>query len=264
MNKENYIAAISKLAQLYGDEGARELMNFIEITLRRIDDEDIDKLSKSAIVEFKITIEHEDGKMLEDYVTLANDGKDLVIIQEILKAEAEAKAKAKVKAKDSIPLQIGIMLDNKGIMTALEAVTDEKQKLCDQEPYSKILDKAMDIEEAEQNSKKKDLSRILNKLFTVSKVPKSLSKEEIKKILNEFNAIAGEKAYHEILRDSIKIKRNMNFNIELTKNNLTEEQKAEEQTVEEQRANITMSKGASNGASSSTNKNPSAMQTDER
>lgn len=257
MNKENYIAAISKLAQLYGDEGARELMNFIEITLRRIDDEDIDKLSKSAIVEFKITIEHEDGKMLEDYVTLANDGKDLVIIQEILKAEAEAKAK--VKAKDSIPLQIGIMLDNKGIMTALEAVTDEKQKLCDQEPYSKILDKAMDIEEAEQNSKKKGLSRILNKLFTVSKVPKSLSKEEIQKILNEFNAIAGEKAYHEILRDSIKIKRNMNFNIELTKNNFTEEQKAEEQ-----RANITMSKGASSGASSGTNKNLSAMQTDER
>lgn len=253
MNKENYIAAISKLAQLYGDEGARELMNFIEITLRRIDDEDIDKLSKSAIVEFKITIEHEDGKMLEDYVTLANDGKDLVIIQEILKAEAEA------KAKDSIPLQIGIMLDNKGIMTTLEAVTDEKQKLCDQEPYSEILDKAMDIEEAEQNSKKKGLSRILNKLFTVSKVPKSLSKEEIQKMLNEFNAIAGEKAYYEILRDSIKIKRNMNFNIELTKNNFTEEQ-----TVEEQRANITMSKGASNGASSGTNKNPSAMQTDER
>ena len=253
MNKENYIAAISKLAQLYGDEGARELMNFIEITLRRIDDEDIDKLSKSAIVEFKITIEHEDGKMLEDYVTLANDGKDLVIIQEILKAEAEA------KAKDSIPLQIGIMLDNKGIMTTLEAVTDEKQKLCDQEPYSEILDKAMDIEEAEQNSKKKGLPRILNKLFSVSKVPKSLSKEEIQKILSEFNAIAGEKAYHEILRDSIKIKRNMNFNNALTEKNFAEEQKAKER-----RAKITMSKGASSGALSGTNKNPSAMQTDER
>lgn len=247
MNKENYIAAISKLAQLYGDEGARELMNFIEITLRRIDDEDIDKLSKSAIVEFKVTIEHEDGKMLEDYVTLANDGKDLVIIQEILKAEAEA--------KDSIPLQIGIMLNNEGIMTDLEAVTDEKQKLCDQEPYSEILDKAMDIEEAEQNSKKKGLPRILNKLFSVSKVPKSLSKEEIQKILSEFNAIAGEKAYHEILRDSIKIKRNMNFNNALTEKNFAEEQKAEER-----RAKITMSKGASSG----TNKNHSAMQTDER
>lgn len=252
MNKENYIAAISKLAQLYGDEGARELMKFIEITLRRIDDEDIDKLSKSAIVEFKITIEHEDGKMLEDYVALANDGKNLVIIQEILKAEAEA------KAKDSIPLQIGIMLNNKGIMTDLEVVTDEKQKLCDQEPYSEILDKAMDIEEAEQNSKKKGLPRILNKLFSVLKVPKSLSKEEIQKILSEFNAIAGEKAYHEILRDSIKIKRNMNFNTVCDTKNPTEER----------RTNITMSKGAlngaPNGASSGTNKNFSTEQTDER
>ena len=103
----------------------------------------------------------------------------------------------------------------------------------------------------------------MNKLFSVSKVPKSLSKEEIQKILSEFNAIAGEKAYHEILRDSIKIKRNMDFNNALTEKNFAEKQKAEER-----RAKITMSKGASsgasNGASSGTNKNPSAMQTDER
>ena len=103
----------------------------------------------------------------------------------------------------------------------------------------------------------------MNKLFSVSKVPKSLSKEEIQKILSEFNAIAGEKAYHEILRDSIKIKRNMDFNNALTEKNFAEKQKAEER-----RAKITRSKGASsgasNGASSGTNKNPSAMQTDER
>lgn len=168
-----------------------DVMEYIKNVLCKIEPTEIGVISKYGIAEMRLTAVDKDGESVYDYVTLANDGESLAILQGIGSIKDEKKGKDKLK--------IGIILDKKARIKRFDIIDDKRIKLEKTEEYREILDVAEYIERREQKKDDNIRSLLLSIISFFEQepkeIPETLDSEQLARIIVEFKKIAGEEAF---------------------------------------------------------------------
>lgn len=173
------------------DELDIEVMEYIKNVLAKIEPTEIEEISKCGIAEMRLTAVDKDGESVYDYVTLANDGESLAILQGIGRIKDEKRGKDKLK--------IGIILDKAARIKRFDVIRDGRGKLEKIEGYREILEVAEYIERREQKKDNNIRGLLLSIISFFEQEPKenleTLDSEQLARIIVELKKIAGDEAF---------------------------------------------------------------------
>lgn len=162
-----------------------EVIEYIKNVISKIGVDEIRQMAQYGVAEMRITVVDKEHNVTYDYVTLANDGENMAILQGIGRIEDEKTGKDKIK--------IGIILDKESQIKRFDIMLDVKKRLEKIKEYKEILDVAEKVESRKMNKGSLLLSII--DYFFGDDIPEILNSEELERIIMGFKRIAGEESY---------------------------------------------------------------------